>query len=356
MFEHKKCFYPGCESKAIIKAHSIQENRHLNYLADQVKGQNEVYYLDDNIVFDRDANGAISKQRTQRILHHRGIKAASTFGGFCQEHDKIFKPTIEDVEFKGDLEQLFFYTYRCYAYYLHKKYESYVGLKSAVNEARNEIKGTTEIPDFSNLKSHGKIGLELNNILKGLENTLKGVDGLFNVFIEKSETELFGLKLKKDRFDEVVEKKKYSEFRYAIHSFDGVIPVAASSVVHYIDEFHQPSSDNVVYPAEIAITVFPSPEKNQTHIILGGFEDNPNFGLVFHKFNALSNSKREKFVSDLLIHRGSNIFISPRMYNKFSDSNRSELIDQRASSSQYVVGLPEIKLNLFELIYADKSD
>lgn len=348
LFEQKKCFYPNCGISSTIKAHSIQENGPLKYIADLINKQKEVYYLDDEFDFDKDSDGMVSKQSIKRKLHHRGIAAASIFNGFCKKHDIIFKNTIEDVPYTGSVEQLFYHTYRSYAYFMHKKYESYKSVTATMEEVQKTATNKIDFPEIPKNDQLGKFGDQLNDLMKGLSGMLKGLDGLFETLKEKSNQELFGLSLKKARLDEAIEKFKYSDLKYWQKSVSGLYPIACSSVVHYIDTIHQPSSDGVVYPAELAITIFPDPNKSKTHFIVGGFDDNPNFEILMHKLRAIDTAHFLKFMSDLLVHRGSNIYISPRMYNKMTTEEQNELIDQRAATSHCVPGLPQFKINLFD--------
>lgn len=105
----KECFKKdqNC-AKEIIQAHSIQENRILSNISDD----GHVYQFSYSQTF-RDFDMA-------KI----GIKAASTFSGFCKTHDnKLFK-SIDRQDYEvGNTEQEFLYAYRALAkeYYTKKK-------------------------------------------------------------------------------------------------------------------------------------------------------------------------------------------------------------------------------------------
>lgn len=355
IFTKKMCFYPSCGSLSTIRAHSIQENGPLKILADLINGQMEVYYLDDEFDYDIDSKTMVSKHQTKRKLHHRGIGSTSVFNGFCLKHDAIFKTTIEDATYTGSVEQLFFHSYRCFAYFMHKSYEKYSGLADVMKKLKQETGTRPEIPILPDNEKLGKLGGQLNSLLGSIGGMLDELDGVFDTLESKSNEELFGLKLKKDRFDEALEKKKYSNLKYWQRSISGIYPIACSSVVHYLDVMHQQSSDGTVYPAELAITIFPDTNKTKTHIIISGFEDNPNFNIVIHKLRALGEKYLLKFISDLLLHRGSNVYLSPRLYNKMTMEEKKELIQQRASNEQSLTGLPNIKLNLFAHKFIDED-
>lgn len=104
----KHCFYPGCNSTDIIKAHAIQNTGILNQLS--VNGQ--VYMPKPK------ANGMLP-----RLIKY-GRKQATTFTGFCGEHDKkIFQP-IEDENWQVNAKNVFLFSYRTFASEYQVKMES----------------------------------------------------------------------------------------------------------------------------------------------------------------------------------------------------------------------------------------
>lgn len=343
----KKCFYPSCNSDNIIKAHSIQENGPLNYLADDIKGQREVFYLDDEFGFDQKTKTMVSKQKVQRVLHHRGIASASTFNGFCEKHDKIFKNTIEDVVFEGNTKQLFFHSYRAYAYFMHKEYELLKMLSDM------EL-GMDEIFNIEGFK-RTDIDYEQNDLLNsvqltldGLKNMIEGLKSTFSIVGKEAEKLLFGLKLKKDRLDDIIENKYYSKMDYILLKFDGLYPIASSTVIQYIDEINTPSSDGVVNATEFGLTIFPDPTLQSTFFIFASFPENPNWDILKNKLRIMTNDQQLKFVSDLLIDRGYNIYLSPRMIEIMTKNERDDLLRLKTDKTHCDIGIPKIKMNLFD--------
>ena len=289
----------------------------------------------------------VSKQDVKRELLFRGIKGASTFTGFCEDHDKIFQNVIEDVTFKKTEKQCFYHVYRAYAYYMHKEYELYCGLKKTMVEGKEIIKEKTEgqeAPDLSNVPD------SMKNMINSFKGVINGIPEVFDDLVKKADIRLFGASLKKDRLDHAVENDEYSDFKYCVAKLDGIYPFACSSVVPYIHVVAQQSSDGVAHSPEYVISIFPESESNSTWIIFGAYKENPNVEIVFSR---LKSPNRLKFVSDLLLSNGSNIYLSPRMYNKMNDSERKELIDSRVNKGKDDIGLPEINLNLFSKQFKD---
>eukprot|EP01041_Mallomonas_annulata_P026596 gene26596-47956_t len=112
----KKCMHPDagneyCSSK-IIDAHTIQKKGPLKAIADE---SSHVF------CFGRDANG-------DDVILRLGWQKASTFKGFCGEHDKKFFSPIEDSTYCGSKEQSYIAGYRAVALEYFKKISVAKGL------------------------------------------------------------------------------------------------------------------------------------------------------------------------------------------------------------------------------------
>lgn len=103
----KHCFYPGCDSKDIIKSHVFQNNGVLTQIA--VQGDVYMPKLKNNQIVPR--------------LTKYGRKVATIFTGFCGKHDKeLFQP-IEDADWKISDENVFLFFYRTFASQFQAKQE-----------------------------------------------------------------------------------------------------------------------------------------------------------------------------------------------------------------------------------------
>ena len=94
------CFGGGCSRRG-IEAHSIQRARTLARISDS---NNHVLGFDVQL----DTAG---HQRVRTV----GIRRASTFPGFCPEHDKTIFQAIEDQPFRATPEQCFLLAFRALA-------------------------------------------------------------------------------------------------------------------------------------------------------------------------------------------------------------------------------------------------
>lgn len=68
-----QCMYRGCPNPTIRRSHSIQKSAHLEYLAE------------DQHVLTPQLNS-----RSQLEMKRIGVNLASTFPGFCEDHERIF--------------------------------------------------------------------------------------------------------------------------------------------------------------------------------------------------------------------------------------------------------------------------
>ena len=103
--KNKTCLYPDCDSKDIIKSHSIQ-NKILKSISNDGMLVSHV----------RTVEQSYGVQGLGPKMIEIGRKNASTFKGFCKKHDsELFSP-IGDNDYKNNSLQNFLFTYRACAY------------------------------------------------------------------------------------------------------------------------------------------------------------------------------------------------------------------------------------------------
>ena len=112
--EISQCFYPGCESGDIIKSHTLQNNGVISQLAE-----------DNQVCMPR-----TSRHSTYPMDKKRGIEldmvgknVATTFKGFCKEHDDKLFADIEKYKWRPDDKSTFLFTYRTVCSELQNKQE-----------------------------------------------------------------------------------------------------------------------------------------------------------------------------------------------------------------------------------------
>jgi len=106
------CLWPGCDSKA-IRSHSQQKNGPLQAIAE--KG--EVYAFKADIAHILANNGP--------VFSRVAIRRASTFPGFCENHDNaLFLPIEQEALKAGSKDQADLFFFRAYTYEYTRKMRS----------------------------------------------------------------------------------------------------------------------------------------------------------------------------------------------------------------------------------------
>lgn len=100
---HKKCLYPNCQSNKIIRAHSVSKAQNLVPIAE-----------DSHVTWTHFDNSAILESNGRPELYLNGINRATTFKGFCAEHDLLFAEIDQDSHSTSP-KALFLHAYRTLA-------------------------------------------------------------------------------------------------------------------------------------------------------------------------------------------------------------------------------------------------
>lgn len=118
----KRCMYPNCNAKDVIKSHALQNNGVISRLAVDNHVlmpyvQSSATYLEKNKLF---------RKKLKRV----GKNEATTFYGFCKKHDdQIFAP-IEKEQWAINEDNEFLFAYRTLCSHLRNKEETVVRLKA----------------------------------------------------------------------------------------------------------------------------------------------------------------------------------------------------------------------------------
>ena len=115
----KRCFHPDktrC-SKLLIYSHTIQRKK-----LEEISRNGRV------VTFGAKENKMVEK----------GIGSITTFGGFCDAHDKMFSP-IEDKNFTGDKLQNFLYFYRTLCKYYYDEMVAYNDAEQLVKITQHQV-------------------------------------------------------------------------------------------------------------------------------------------------------------------------------------------------------------------------
>jgi len=311
----KECFYhkkEECKGK-IKQAHSIQRNKRLSIIEEEVGGNNVLYSFTE---FEIGTTEFIKK------LIPIGKAKASTFFGFCDFHDTSLFSEIENKEFDDSSKHCFLHSYRSFAHSYHRKLE-----ETKANSIENPIN-----KNYSD---------EFNQSL------------LYGNQLAINDSKHY-----KKKLDEWIEKNEYEQLEYFSIVFPELYPIASSSLIspfyslkgHSINN-HE-NIDKIWSP--IMLTVLP--DFTQTIAIFACFPEDANGVMFLDELQDLNDYQLKRVISTLLIYFAENTFISPTLWKKLGKDKQKLLCREIAHGIkmgfEYLPTKFEYcKLNLFESNY-----
>jgi hypothetical protein len=275
---HKKCFYydkSTCKGK-IKKAHSIQKEKILSQLEENVNNNNVVYSFDHFT----DKNELVPL----------GKNSATIFTGFCDYHDsKVFSP-IENFDLSLSNEQLFLFTYRAFAYSFHQIVEQ-----------------------FNYMRSNGKV------IQMMPKQLILAEQALTSHWLKK-------YLVYKKILDDLIAHKDYSGLRYHFRVFKPFLPLASSSVLSptytYKNVYLNPREEY----SYVVLNVIP--DKTRTIVLLANFNEDTKGKILFDELSTLTDQEFTAAISSLMVYCPANTIISPTLWDKFTQTMRNQLAEE----------------------------
>lgn len=236
--EIKKCIYPGCKNLSIRRSHTVQrasleiisDNQHL--LCPAVKEGN-------------------------LIMKSIGINEASTFPGFCQSHENVFKEFEQYKEFTTfkDFQLQLFRTICREIVFMQSKITGYEMIKDEYISFRNtqlskrieELIGSREAISIKNLN----IKCDDWGIRK-VNSELKRLSVLLN-FLKRQYRRIFS------------DIKQNTEKKFSIYTveLDWIIPLVLAGIVNFNVGFKNTSHNIYMFVNVI-------PLENKTLVLIGG--------------------------------------------------------------------------------------
>jgi hypothetical protein len=297
----KECFYhdKGQCKGDIKQAHSLQRNGRLSIIEGEVNGNSSIYTF----------TSAVATEKTPMAdLKPIGKKEASTFFGFCDEHDtKLFSP-IENFDFDGSDKHCFLHSYRSYAHSYHRKHEEQ---KAYDNPETPLVK---MMPEFI------------------VQSMKRGIDLAIIDSIKR-----------KAYLDDAIENNKYSSLEYLTFQKKGLYPFAVSSQMSPKVSYKNRDMNNHINPdipfSQPIITFLP--DNDETFVVLAAFPDDQNAIMLLDELSELPDLKLEKAITSLIIANCENTFFSPLFWNNLSYKEKQAFLD-------------EFKINTFNTTYHNK--
>ncbi len=276
----KQCIHPQqeeCKGKIGMKAHSIQNTRVLGRLV----RDNHIW------IINNDVNNIGPEFKLV------GRNQATTFTGFCNEHDvKIFAPIEKENLYSGTEEQHFLYAYRSFARSYHKKLE--------------ELKGKSYILSEFELDEHFQAGFEKQK------------------FIINKDFDYY-----KTEFDDILLSKKYHkletisielnyEVKFAVNSFFQLEYDLNNNLLNNFSDF-----DKLIKP--LMLNIFP--QNGKSYILLSCFKQ--DIFLYKEFLETIKKMKKEKLfltLNNLIAFYCENFVISPDFFDKWSEREKTNFL------------------------------
>lgn len=324
---YKECFHKDEEcDRGIIRAHSIQNKRILINVADNGRV----------LMFDEEMN---DNSKLGFKMEQIGRASATTFKGFCGEHDsKIFSPIEHKDYCIGDREQEFLFAYRTFA----KEYHAEKSVVNAMEKLAEYIyKGEFEkiSKGFSKKSpmSEGERLLKFANVqnhLMGLKATLDRMEiykGEMNQLLDTAD------------FTNIV--TNVIEFHEEYH-----IAVSAMSFIE-LDIHNNVINDLTDFSSELAplfVTVFP--QKGKTYVLLSYLKKHQEkYGFIKKQILDQDIEEQKVIISNLIVFYFENFAISPRLWGKISTEMQKKICEYHKEAIKKVgkAILNDRNINLF---------
>lgn len=309
--DFKECFgFDETEcSSTIVRAHSLQNNGVLSHII----YKNHVYQFSSNY------QKGVYKNNFEKI----GRNQASTFFGFCSNHDDNYFKIIETQKYQNIEENNYFYAFRALVHEMHKKKR----MISVYKEMYKKYPLLTRNVNYVNRSQNEKLNLRDLNI-----EYLK--------------------------YRDMYNQKDYSELESFVLELPYRVGFAVSSYAAvYRDMKREIACD--VYSGEkqevpaLAITV--TPKEESTLIIVSRHKSHDCYRKLLEQLQREKNVKYLlEYLSWAILETTENIFFSIPIIDTLSGNNRKELIQAFMSSltlDPYERAITmDYKLNLFELL------
>ncbi len=324
----KECFLKdtqeACAGK-IINSHSLQKMGSFAVLEREINGNQKIFALTEKQI-----NPITSKNELLPI----GKNAASTFFGFCDNHDKIFSPIEQNSELIDvDIdEHCFLLSFRAFAISYHRKKENIHLLSTNDNELKAKLR---------KYFNHNNLDAQLEGEKLGLQDMNPNKEILTNTLYSKD----------------------YSCLDFFTYELDYTVPTAmcmlTSSPYLFSGKTINISTDPEYQYSDIFTSVIPL--KSKTLVVLASMKKDP-FGSIY--LNELAKMHELPFQKALTWHvltNAENCFFSPEWFENLSAHQRQYIVDlsklSGSSTTPYLkYNAKKFKLNIFDFKHALKSE
>lgn len=297
-YAYKHCFinFPKeCENKT-INAHSISDKKYLSLISDE---GHVLMPSMDTIGGD--------------FLVKKGRKAASTFPGMCDVHDKIYRILDQQNYEAGDKEFEFLCAFRAVAREWYAK-------KSQYSHAET----------LPSLISDPFYRAYADSVLLGVKDNER----------------------ERDYFNHLLRKKRYKRITTLPLIFEGCTPIALSTMfsmqVDFDGNLINDLSDTSTHPALTYMTILPDQER--TIVLLSCRTDElEKLKTVYKKIQKSSVDDQKMIITNIIAGFVENFAISPKYWSSLKDATKKKFqtVFQDNIAKEIVPLVSDRSLNIF---------
>ena len=292
------CSHPdaGCGkcSDRVIKAHTVQRRGGLAAIAEG-----------GHVISTESAGRDIFKNDGRFIPSKVGLRSASTFMGFCNQHDtEMFRP-VETQSVELNPKALFLLAFRAISYELYmKKFQLY-----SIKHLRELDAG---IPfelqaEFQTIVHSYECG-----VLRGMEDVLRW----------------------KDQYDTIFCKELLDDHRYFVVEFSHVLPVVGCGAFYPEFDFHGKALQRISHgnATHEHVTFNLAVLNGRSVIVLGWTEGSSGPAMKFaHSFEELPDTQKPNATIQLGFEYVGNLFTKPSWWDDLPDNDKTSLLVRMSS-------------------------
>ena len=307
----RQCIYRNCQNISIKSSHSITKGMFLSTISE------------NNHVYTPAPDYNTSATKVKKV----GINIASTFPGFCSEHEKLFFDFEMSGKFNSELD-IFKQIYRTICReIIIKEFR----LKT-LQEQQNSYKKYRDEKLLVEIKKQPNIKLFEHGDKKIKSITYEGSNG--DPVLNSYQSEIEDLKkdiedFKKafyDRIHDDIELKTNESNFYCLNiAIEQKLPIALAGRVNV--EITEQRNGISVNTRNIDLILNVLPTLNDTNIFIFSASENENFinkyldGFTKHEFGII------EMIESWMVHGSDHWFIQPSIWEKISKENQNAIIN-----------------------------
>lgn len=281
-------------SDQITKAHTVQRRGGLAAIAEE-----------GHVISTESAGRNIFKNDGKLIPSKVGVRSASTFMGFCTQHDtKMFRP-VETHPVELIPNAWFLLAFRAISYALYmKKFQLNSIAQLRELDAGMPFETQCVMQQFVNLY---KIG-----VLRGMDDVIRW----------------------KDQYDTIYSNKQLDEHRYFVVEFSKVLPVVGCGAFHPEFDFHGKAVQKISHgnATHEHVTFNLTVLNCRSVMVLGWTEGSSGPAEEFaHSFEELPEAQKSNATIQLGFEYVGNLFTKPSWWNDLPDNVKTSLLVRMSS-------------------------